>query len=163
MNKKLVVILLLVIIFIALVGFIIFKMVSTPEKKSTPEKQIETVDSDNGFIAYSLSNITVSDPKANLIFIDELGEEGQQEFKTNLGYLYNFNKYGEHTIKVLELTEDYITLSLSKGLAPTKDVGGFSMTESYDKVTIKKNTGICLNVQKEDLKDGYIHIFYVNK
>ena len=54
----------------------------------------------------------------------------------------------------------YITISIN-GLAPTKESGGFSLIDKYDKVTIKKNTGICLNVQATDLANGSVYFFYV--
>ena len=60
------------------------------------------------------------------------------------------------------MNDDYITISID-GLAPTKEIGGFSLIDKYDKVTIKKNTGICLNVQATDLTNGSVYFFYVNQ
>ena len=36
------------------------------------------------------------------------------------------------------------------------------MTKKYKNVTIKKNTGLQLNIQATDLYKGYIYFFYVS-
>lgn len=56
------------------------------------------------------------------------------------------------------LTDDYITIYID-GLAPSKETGGFSLIDKYDKITIKKNTGVSLNVQATDLHDGAVYFF----
>ena len=165
MNKKLILIFAIIIAIICII-FGIYKLLNNKESNETPlntvNQKAETVESNNGFKAFSLNNINISDNNANLIFLDNLDGKGQEELKASVGFSYSFNKYGEHTIKVLELTNDYITISIS-GLAPSKDSGGFSLVEKYDKITIQKNTGICLNVQATDLIDGSVYFFYVNQ
>lgn len=160
-NKTIVGILTLIFIVIIFLG--IKQLYNKKDSKEPISKpKIKTVLSDNGFRTYSLSNINISNPNANLIFIDDIDGTGQEELNVNLGSTFSFEKEGEHTIKVLELNDDYITISI-KGLAPTKESGGFSLNDKYDKVTIKKNTGICLNVQATDLINGSVYFFYVNQ
>ena len=160
-NKTIIAI--LILIFVAIIIFGINKLFNKDKQKEiTSEPTIETITSDNGFKAYSLSNITITNPNANLIFLDDIDGTGQEELNVSLGSTYTFKKYGDHTIKVLELNDDFITISI-KGLAPTKESGGFSLTDKYDKVTIKKNTGICLNVKATDLANGSVYFFYVNQ
>ena len=160
-NKTIVVI--LILIFIAIIIIAINKLYNKKDsKESTPKPTIETITSDNGFKTYSLNNINITNPNANLIFLDNLDGTGQNELSVSIGSTYSFEKYGDHTIKVLELNNDYITISIN-GLAPTKESGGFSLIEHYNTVTIKKNTGICLNVQATDLSNGSVYFFYVNK
>lgn len=113
------------------------------------------------FEIYSLNNITINDSNANLIFLDDLNSLEQKELSVKVGDAYTFNKYGDHTIKVLELTNEFIIISI-EGLAPTKKTGGFSLNEEYNKVKILKNTGICLNVQGTDFYDGDVYLFYIN-
>ena len=158
-NKAIVVILTLIFIVIIIVG--INQLHNKKDSKEPISKpKIETVPSDNGFISYSLSNINITNSNANLIFLDDIDGTGQEELNVSLGSTYSFKKYGNHTIKVLELNDDYITISID-GLTPTKETGGFSLIDKYDKVTIKKNTGICLNVQATDLANGSVYFFYV--
>lgn len=160
-NKAIVVILTLIFIVIIIVG--INQLHNKKDSKEPISKpKIETVPSDNGFRAYSLSNINITNPNANLIFLDDIDGKGQEELNVSVGSTYSFEKYGKNTIKVLELNDDYITISID-GLAPTKETGGFSLIDKYDKVTIKKNTGICLNVQATDLINGSVYFFYVNQ
>lgn len=166
MYKKLIFIFAIIIVFIFIV-FGIYKLLNNKERNETPlnsvNNKVETVTSNNGFKAYSLNNINISDANANLIFLDDLDGKGQDELNASVGFSYSFNKFGEHTIKVLELTNDYITISIDSRLAPTKENGGFSLVDKYDKVTIQKNTGICLNVQATDLINGSVYFFYVNQ
>ena len=160
-NKTIVII--LALIFITMIIFGINKLFNKKEQKeNTSKPTIETITSDNDFKVYSLSNINITNPNANLIFLDNINGTGQKELSVSIGSTYSFEKYGDHTIKVLELNDDYITISIN-GLAPIKETGGFSLIDKYDKVTIKKNTGICLNVQATDLKNGSVYFFYVNK
>ena len=160
-NKTIVVI--LTLIFIVIMIFGIKQLYNKDDSKEPISKPtIETITSDNGFKAYSISNINVTNPNANLIFLDNIDGAGQEELNVSLGSTYSFEKYGKNTIKVLELNDDYITISID-GLAPTKETGGFSLIDKYDKVTIKKNTGICLNVQATDLINGSVYFFYVNQ
>lgn len=158
-NKTIVVIITLILIVIIVFGINeIFN--KKGQKETTSKPAIETITSDNGFKSYSLSNINITNSNANLIFLDDIDVTGQEELNVSLGSTYSFKKYGNHTIKVLELNDDYITISID-GLAPTKEKGGFSLIDKYDKVTIKKNTGICLNVQATDLANGSVYFFYV--
>ena len=166
MYKKIILIFVIIIV-IVLIILGIYNLPNNKESNKTPlnnvNNKVETVTSNNGFAAYSLNNINISDANANLIFLDDLDGKGQDELKASVGFSYSFNKHGKHTIKVLELTNDYITISLDHGLAPTKESDGFSLITKYDKVTIQKNTGICLNIQATDLIDGSIYFFYVNR
>ena len=166
MYKKLILIFAIIIAIIFII-FGIYKLLNNKESNETPSNnvnnKVETVASNNGFSAYSLNNINISDANANLIFLDDLDGKGQDELKASVGFSYSFNKFGEHTIKVLELTNDYITISIDSRLAPSKESGGFSLVDNYDKVTIQKNTGIRLNVQVTDLIDGSVYFFYVNR
>lgn len=84
----------------------------------------------NEFEIYSLKDINISNSNANLIFLDELDGTPQEELIVKTGDSYSFNKFGEHTIKVLKLTDDFITISID-GLAPTKKNGRF---QSYYKI-----------------------------
>ena len=161
MNKKRVIIVITIIVILLIILGII-KIFNKNEKKNDETNKIETVISDNGFEAYSISNIHITNSNANLIFLDDIDGKGQDELIVREGDIYTFNKYGERKIQVLELTDDYITISID-GLAPTKESGGHSLIDKYDKVTIKKNTGICLNVQATDLLNGSVYLFYVNQ
>ena len=166
MYKKPILIFATIIVIIFII-FCIYKLLNNKESNETQlnnvNNKVETITSNNGFMTYSLNNIKISDTNANLIFLDDLDGKDQDELKASVGFSYSFNKFGEHTIKVLELTNDYITISIDSGLAPTKESGGFSLIDKYDKVTIQKNTGICLNVQATDLIDGSVFFFYVNR
>lgn len=161
MNKKYIIIpIIIIVIILIIVGMIkIFNSDKEIEEKIT---KVETVESDNEFKAYSLNNVNISNPSANLIFLDDVDGTGQDELNVKIGDVYSFNKYGEHSIEVLELTDEYMTISIN-GLAPTKKTGGFSLIDHYDEVTIKRNTGICLNVQATDLPDGSVYFFFVNQ
>lgn len=161
-SKTIVVIITLIFIVITILG--INKIFNKEEQKEPISKpKIETIPSDNGFKAYSLNNINITNPNANLIFLDNIDGTGQKELSVSIDSTYSFEKHGEnYTIKVLKLNDDYITISI-EGLAPTKETGGFSLIEHYNTVTIKKNTGICLNVQATDLYDGSVYFFYINQ
>ena len=159
-NKTIIIILALVFVAIIILG--INKLFNKEKQKEPTSKPTIETTGNNGFKAYPLSDITITNPNANLIFLDDIDGTGQEELNVSLGSTYSFKKYGDHTIKVLELNDDFITISI-KGLAPTKESGGFSLTDKYDKVTIKKNTGICLNVKATDLTNGAVYFFYVNQ
>lgn len=148
MNKK--------IIFILAIIFIITFILFWKFKMPTNDGKFNTE-----FKVYELPNIKMLSPESNLIFLDDIDGTGKVELKVKEGFEYSFNKAGEHTIKVLELTYDYIMISV-EGLAPTKNTGGFSLIEKYDKIKIEKNTGVCLNIQATDLYDGSVYFFYVN-
>lgn len=161
MNKKIAIIIVTIIVIILII-FWIAKIFNSNEKELPKVyNKLETVESDTEFAAYSLNNINISNSNANLIFLNNINGKDQEELIVNEGSTYSFNKHGTHTIEVLELTDDYITISIN-GLAPRKKTGGFSLIDNYDKITIKRNTGICLNVQATDLLDGAVYFFYVN-
>ena len=152
MNKKIIISFVIIIIIILLFLGMYKVITNKPNNDGNLDSEFET---------YSLTtDIKTLNPESNLLFLDDLDGSGQVELKAKNGFKYSFNKAGVHTIEVLELTDDYITLGI-EGLAPTKKSGGFSLTEKYDKVTIEKNTGICLNVQATDLYDGAVYFFYI--
>ena len=167
--------LLLVIIVLIVIGLVvaIFILVPKNENENTEINenvvstnsttiQLETIQSDTGFKTFTANSINITNPNANFIFLNDLNGTSQDELTVTEGYIYSFKKFGEHKIEILELTDDYMTISI-KGLAPTKETGGFSLIGDYDKVTIEKNTGICLNVQATDIPNGSVYLFYVNK
>ena len=119
----------------------------------------EEIELNNEFKYYSINDIDITSSNCNLIFLDELDGTGKEELKVKVGDVYSFNKYSEHTITVLKITNDYIKISI-KGLAPSKLNGGFSLNQEYENVIIKKGTGICLNIQATDLIDGSVYFFF---
>lgn len=173
MNKKSILIF-SAIILICLTIFSVYKILNIGEVPDPTEKTenevkrptVKTEKSDNGFTAYSLSNIDITDPSANLIFLKNFDGTDKEELHVNVGSLYYFKNISNESkkIEVLELTDDYMTISIPKGFAPTKESGGFSLVDDYDKITIRKNTGICLNYQITDILYGNSHyFFYVNQ
>ncbi len=155
MNKKNVIIIIVIIIVVALAILGVIKLFSS-----------KTKDSESDIKVYPLSDINISDSSANLIFAKNIDSTNQQEeLHVSEGFEYIFNSAGsQHSVKVVELTDDYITLSLNskEGLAPTMNSGGFGLIDRYDELTIKKNTGIHLNVQVTDNFDGGVYFFYVS-
>ena len=149
MNKKYFVIIGIIIVVIIIIVFT-YQILNKEEK----------IELNDEFKYYSINDINITSSNCNFIFLDELDGLGKEELKVKVGDVYSFNKYGKHTIKVLKLTDDYITLSI-KGLAPSKLAGGFSLFQDYEEVTINKGSGICLNVQATDLIDGSVYFFFV--
>ena len=147
MNKKaLVVISVIVAIVIATVVFLITR------KDTQPVNGTE-------FKIYSIDKIQLKDSSANLILLDSLngGEQTELHLKENDTYTISEDL---KPIKVLKLTNDYITISIAGlGLAPTKQDGTISLLDSYKEITINKNTGVHLNVQATDTSEGF-YVFY---
>lgn len=117
MKSKYFIIIATVIITIT-VGFIL----TFNHYKKTNTIKPDTYNSE--FEIYSLNDINISNSNTNLIFLDDLDGTQQEELIVKTGDSYSFNKFGEHTIKVLELTDNFITISID-GLAPTKKSGRF--------------------------------------
>ena len=114
----------------------------------------------NEFKVYSLDKSKIKDAKTNFIFMEDIDGSGQKEKRVEKGDKYSFKIFGtEYTIEILKITNQYMTISI-KGLAPTKRDGTFSLIKDYDKITIKRNTGVELNAQATDLIDGEVLIFY---
>ena len=89
MNKKLILIFAIIIAIICII-FGIYKLLNNKESNETPlntvNQKAETVESNNGFKAFSLNNINISDNNANLIFLDNLDGKGQEELKASVGF-----------------------------------------------------------------------------
>lgn len=147
-KNKLYLVLGFVVIIIIIIGGIIIK-----------DKEVESIE-DNDFRVYSLDKSKIKDTKANLIFMKDIDGSGQEERIVKKGDKYSFKIHGnDYEVEILKITDEYMTISI-EGLAPTKQNGSFSLIKDYDKITIKRNTGVSLNAQATDLIDGEVYIYY---
>lgn len=147
-KNKLYLVLGLIVIIIIIIGGIIIK-----------DKKVESIE-DNEFRVYSLDKSKIKDTKANLIFMKDIDGSGQEERVVKKGDKYSFKIHGnDYEVEILKITDEYMTISI-EGLAPTKQNGSFSLIKDYDKITIKRNTGVSLNAQATDLIDGEVYIYY---
>ena len=154
-NKKLVIGIISCSIIIIAIGLIILV-------KDANANTTKKIGSKNGFLIYSTDYVEYNEKKNNVVIW--YGKDGtvKTEHKVKKGSKKNINKFGFHDVKVEDITDNSITISM-EGLAPTKKNGTFDMLKKYTSVTINKNTGIRLNVQATDLYDGYVYFFYVKK
>lgn len=127
----------------------------------TKVNSLSKLGSDDNYMLFKINNIKKKKKDANILV--RYDDEGKivDEFKIKQKDTVNAFKMGNHKIKIVKITNDYVTISLDD-LAPTKKDGTFSLTKKYKNVVIKKNTGLQLNIQATDLYKGYIYFFYVS-
>ena len=93
--KNISIVVILTLIFIVIIIFLIMQLNNKKDlKKPISNPILETIPSDNGFKTYSLKNINMANPNANLIFLDNIDGTGKEELNVSLGSTYSFEKYG---------------------------------------------------------------------
>ena len=161
MKKGLGNLLIVIIIVAAIAGtsFLVYKMVTKKAEKPAVEVMKELEDQTGEFKLYSVESTYTESKNINLIMH---GNYIENEMKVAEGEYFTLNTgVTIHEFTVKEVTDDHITLK-SEGLAPERVDGTFSLTDTYDTITIKKNTGLRLFEQATDVTgDTGIYLYYV--
>ena len=161
MKKGLGNLLIVIIIVAAIAGtsFLVYKMVTKKAEKPAVEVMKELENQTGEFKLYSVESTYTESENINLIMH---GNYVENEMKAAEGDFFTMNTgVSIHEFTVKEVTADHITLAI-EGLAPEKVDGTFSLLDTYDTITIKKNTGVRLFEQATDVTgDTGIYLYYV--
>lgn len=161
MKKGLGNLLVVLIVIAAIVGtcYFVYRVLNSKPEKPAVEVMKELETQTGEFKLYSVESTYTESENINLIMH---GNYVENEMKAAEGDFFTMNTgVSIHEFTVKEVTADHITLAI-EGLAPEKVDGTFSLLDTYDTITIKKNTGVRLFEQATDVTgDTGIYLYYV--